>query len=61
MYITKRLALYPEARSEVCHHMHFAWSGNVPCTGRLLCVMCGYDPYEIAQIEEGIRCLSHVH
>lgn len=51
MPILKRKALYSEVRQEVCPHMHFCYSGSVPCTGRLECSMCGYTPEDIQAIK----------
>jgi hypothetical protein len=50
--IKKRRALFPDVREEVCRHQHFFWTGSMPCTGRLICSMCGYTSEEINAIEK---------
>lgn len=36
---------------------HYAWSGSVPCTGRLRCTLCGADHHNLAltHLTEGGR------
>ena len=43
----KRLALVPEERTKECQHEHGHWNGEIPCTGKYICYMCGteLDPY----------------
>jgi hypothetical protein len=45
----KVLALDPRVREEVCDHAHVRWSGRMPCTGVLICTMCGGRGDELAR------------
>lgn len=45
--IKKRLTLLPSVRNEECHHEYWHWTGSIPCTGRYVCHMCGYDEAEV--------------
>jgi len=51
--ILKRHALYPEVRKEECLHTMFAYTGSIPCTGRLECVICGFTSEEIYKLTIG--------
>jgi len=55
MIIKKRFALYPDVREQECKHTMFSYTGRVPCTGRLACVMCGHTSEEIYRIEKENR------
>lgn len=37
----KRFAQLPDEREKPCPHKMVAYSGRVPCTGLLRCLMCG--------------------
>lgn len=50
--IKKRMAFFPDVREELCNHIHMAWAGSMPCTGKYMCFMCGYTQEEINQIEK---------
>ena len=34
-------ALVPSERDKPCCHKCVRWNGRIPCTGRVLCSMCG--------------------
>lgn len=37
----KKFALVPSERERICVHHHVHYRGEVPCTGPLVCSMCG--------------------
>lgn len=43
----KTNALYPAERVKPCPHRHMVWSGEMPCTGILRCMMCNHTQEEI--------------
>ena len=58
----KRWALFPEVRQKVCTHDHTPYRGSMPCTGLLICTMCGmlFDDHaerDAARLE-ALVCIS---
>lgn len=54
----KRHALIPSERAKVCDHTTVRYTGQIPCTGPLRCVMCGRqfsDHNEVVQEQAFIR------
>ena len=47
----KTLAMYPSERDKVCDHQHVHYRGSFPCTGPVICSMCGqlWDTMEQAK------------
>ena len=39
----KIYALIAEVREQECDHLMLHWTGQIPCTGQLVCYMCGTD------------------
>lgn len=38
----KRFCCIPEEREKECtHHLGWSWTGQIPCTGRQVCHLCG--------------------
>ncbi len=37
----KIFALVPSEREKECDHRQAAYSGRIPCTGPIICAMCG--------------------
>lgn len=47
----KIFCLVPSERSQPCPHKQFAWTGRVPCTGRVRCPLCGTAWIDITTAE----------
>jgi len=58
--MNKRYALCPEEREKPCPHEHGQWTGEVPCTGRYVCRMCGLElPYKRMMNEKHLEVSSY--
>lgn len=38
----KKNAAFSEERTKICAHEHVRYRGAIPCTGPIICTMCGY-------------------
>ena len=47
----KIYALAPSEREKDCEVHYFTWTGLIPCTGRQVCHLCGYEKKEKSKMD----------